>query len=608
MMSIRTKLRKAKNAASLVTLLSVSATALGSQGCVQKLGQELKMKEGISETTSEVRHRDDEGNYDSLEYESEGIQLDADGKMSDDERMALKRMTYNWETVDQTNKRMRMLVSDLNKFASQKMKTRGLKWRGLGDLSLNTTNDRTEMEEAFDNCTRGQEDLPDAFSAFYCDLNREITQPESGAVSFFPLLFHEWGHDQNIYDAADNISEFPAEANRIWMTYNLIGMDQEVGTMLSNTLVHSRIPGETDVVSIKGMGKYNAASLAFYMAANNFGGDLDKAADFMFTKGKKSLQEMFKDAVKKHPNMNARQIWQRELSQLFDSEGFQTYLNGLVTRNNSGSRTEAEELKDYFKLKFQNSLIVLAEGSGKDATAEKSLKSLMLKQYADKGFKHGFHNAKFMNQVVEGVTPVLLADANDAYTASKIDNPKAIDAAIKSLEKVVKLNEKFPCEFEEFSCTLSFTETKGDHFSSYQKLADAYWQKGKLTEKIADKEKAVETLYDFLDKFYPINAGEVTDYSYETNGKMQTKQLLKSAYIGFLYSDSLSKSFKSAGNLEKANEYACNAKDFAEIYNAATCENIEDETMKQECYNETYSSLTLEKFMQESEDSSVCAE
>ncbi|MFH0798224.1 MAG: hypothetical protein V1906_02315 [Candidatus Woesearchaeota archaeon] len=613
-MTISDRLRKAMKSVSLATLVTLLAP---SAACVSKLGEEIKMGHGTSDPIADVRtHIDDPNRADNkypINVEADGVRLDADGQISDDERRALKKMFYNWEIVRQDDKRFRMLASDLNIFASQRMKAKGLKWKGLGDLSLYTTETRDDMKRAFDNCTMGTEKLPDAFSAFYCDGNREITQPESEMAFFIPTFFHEWGHDQNSFYADEQASEFPAEANRIWMTYNSIGLDKEVGTKAANGILLEKVPGATTDVTINGMGKYNAAALAFYMAANKYSGDLDKAADLMFNSSKKTLKKFFNDKIKEHPNMNAREIWIREISQMLNSDGYRKYMNNLINRDNSGQRTEADELVDYMKIKFQDALIVLASNDSQSTSALDAQRRLMIMDFVDKGHKKGFHNEKFMNRTVGDITPLMVAEAKDNYNQAKHDEPGPIFSAIATLEKVIELNEKYPCKFDEFKCTGSFAVERDSHLGAYLELANAYWKRSYLiNNNTEDKEKAMDVFHDFLDKFYPRLRTDdglvVPDYSFEKNGEVRTKALLNLVARGNLLADELAYDFQLSGDADKSNYYHCQAKEFARIYTEASCKSVDAEWKRKECYEKLHLPESFEAYMEEQSGSTACVE
>ncbi|RME55115.1 hypothetical protein D6777_01660 [Candidatus Woesearchaeota archaeon] len=503
------------------------------------------------------------------------VEMKADGIISVQEKRDLKRLIYEWDIVDENNLFFRMFVNDQNEFVRRRLKQRNLKWKGLDGVFLDTVKDRKGLEGAYEHCTMGEE-LPDSYGAFNCYGTREIVMVEGDWRGFINTFDHELGHDFNQIDGKKDVSEFPAEANRLYMIFNRIALDRDIGFMLSNYVFNS-VPKETFELKIGDIDKYNAAALGFFLAGNKFNGDLDLAANYIFNASENEIRRFFNNEMKKHDGQNAQQVWFDEVEKLLYSKGFKDYMAMLIQRNSDKERKESDEVIDYFKLRFLMTKIQVKHFNGYAVDGLQSKKRVMLEDLLRKGQNYGFYNKRLRNLVVNELTKHYYYEAVALSDTAFLTNPQSLDVAIEKFEKILKLNEIFPCEFDEFECTETYSNPRELHLNSFIELARAYNLRSFYLQNKEDKDNAVDVVYAFLDKFYPIHPGAEVDYSAEKNGVLLTAKLLDILSLGYVISINKYRSYNDEDALN-------DAKYFMEIYQRASCQNIKDEDLMKECY------------------------
>lgn len=538
-MAIRNFLKKVGDKAKLIALVGGIGLA-GASGCRSPEGTEVKRP--------------------------------ADGIVDASERKARVEAAADIVTpVHDDNEVLLGLLNDDEVAMSKRMKERGMEWKGLGGLYLHTSENIDELNDRYEYCTFGGK-MPDEFSAFYCPENDTAYLIEAPLAFLVNTFEHEFGHHVNgDFDAQGHIVEIPSEAMRIYSSIFRRSQDMATGTMLGRFTFSDSIPQDVPIDSADDISRYQIGVMSFFMEANNQCGDLDRALDSILHADGDKLQHIIDDGLARNAGFSAREIWFNEIDDLLNDQGFLHYLESLGMQTGE-KRTEAEELRDYFKIMAKDSMIYSKNVFAQDSSKETQERQWMFEDYMDSGTNSQFFNPHFKNRIVNELTKHYITEVLELAQESTHESWADVAALA---EKIIRMNEGYPCEHDAFACSSTVSKYRPEHVDAYfYKITGHYMND--------EKDEALAAADQFLGTFYPNG-----NYAYAQNDQTLAPRLIKVLERAYTYSDIFASCAKSMGDEANYGKYKCRALDYLRLLNEATCYHVEDEALKEKCYNDS---------------------
>lgn len=508
-----------------------------------------------------------------IEPEGVLIKRPADGFVDSAERKARLEAAADLNTnIDHNNEVFLGLVNDDEVAIAKRMKERGLSWRGLGDLHLHTSDDFKGLRERYQYSSYGTE-IPDNFSAFFSRNNDTIYMQKWPFISMVPTFYHEFGHYKNghNFNPTGSLVEIPAESMRVYSEIFRRSQDRATGTVLGRSVLVSNAPQDVAIDSADDISRYQIGAMVFYMEANNQDGDLDKAIDSIRRADGKKLQHIIDDGLARNAGFSAREIWFNEIGDLLNSDGFLNYLETLNLQKGA-NRTEAEELKDYLKIMSKDALITQKGTSLEPVEDDIKERYLMLEDFVEKGMSAQFFNPDFKNRAINDITQKYNGETIELIVRNGMDSWRDV---VKVSDRVININEGYPCEHEIFECPNAVSKYRPEHL-------DAYFYNISARCVIGQQDEALAVADNFLAKFYPEG-----NYAYTDNDPVLAPRMLKVVEKAYLYS----RTFAFRANMDSDSvgydKYMCRAFGYLRILNEATCSNVSDEELRQKCYDDS---------------------
>ncbi len=499
------------------------------------------------------------------------VKRDADGIVDATEMKERVEAASDIETpVSDNNEVFLGLLNDDSVAIEKRMNERGLDWDGFGDLYVHTSDDLDGLKGRYKYCTG--RDMPGNNAAFYCDQNNTAYLVKSPLVFLVNIFYHEFGHHLNSdFNATGHIVEIPAEAMRIYSSIFRRAQDMATGTMFGRFTFTDNIPQDVPINSSDDISRYSIGVMAFFMEANNQCGDLDRAVSSIMDAGKGKLNRIIGDGIERNAGFNAREMLFNEIDDLLNNPGFVHYLQTLGMKR-AEKRTEAQELVGYLKIMAKDAIIENKNIFLQDSSKEVQERLWLFEDYVQDGMDSQFFNPNFKNRAVSELTQHY---NSEVIRLIQENTPESWQDALYMSEKIIKMNEGYPCDYDTFACNAPVSKHRPEHLDAYVYNISARFVAGQSDETLAVADS-------FLDKFYP---GK--NYAYDQNDPVLASRMIKIVEKAYLYSRALAYDSEMNNDIDSYKSYMCRALDYLRILNEATCYNVGDETLRDKCYNDS---------------------